>query len=110
VGQGAKKRVRLQLFRRGIFILQQEIERRKGEIGIMGSSGDGSWSLNGNRLKLTAEDREATFLIDTVDGVEVLTSLSGAVEDESIPELSLANVPLKEEKGKRRTWTRLVSS
>jgi hypothetical protein len=92
-GQLGIQTVHLRLFRRSIFILEQHIQRERGEYGIMQQSLVGEWEREGDRLMLRL--KEGTAVLESSPGLtsESLRPTQNFPSHEGT-ELSLAGIDL----------------
>jgi hypothetical protein len=90
-GQQGNKTVRLRLFRKGVFTIEQHFRRERGECGL---SQAGTWTREDGRLLLRLDGESTIF--DTLPGVEyeAVIQASGFRGYEN-DELSLAGVELR---------------
>ena len=96
-GQYGNRTVRLCLFRKAIFVLEQEIMRVKGECGIKcgvtGISQIGAWRREDNRLLLTIGG-ETTVFEFAADSPEIIRQTGEPASCKESAELSLAGSEL----------------
>jgi hypothetical protein len=99
LGEKGRKTVRLRLFRKGLFTVEQHIQRPRGEHGLMGASTLGTWQRSEGRLVLSLYGDAVPFKTQAGAGGEELLQSGGF--GWNVPDaLSLAGVELK------LTWRR----
>jgi hypothetical protein len=94
VGQQGNKTVRLRLFRKGVFTIEQRFHRRRGECGLIQAGTIGTWKREEGRLSLSLNGDSAVFEALPGNEHEAVRQASGFRGYEN-GELSLAGVELR---------------
>lgn len=87
--------VRLQLFRRAVFMLHWHIERPPGETGLVGLGRGGTWRREADTLVLRDGADQATFGRLVVPGDEGWVCSAGFPVTEATADLPLDGLPLR---------------
>ena len=103
VGERNGRTIRLRLFRKGVFTLQQCFHCPPGVTGMTQMSTGGQWQIVGDRLVLQINDELALFETGFGYESEVLRQVSGFSGCEANSELSLSDVDLRI-RPRRRRW------
>ncbi len=85
---------RIHLYRRGLFVIQHQLNRPPGELGTVGRSMIGTWSRDEQALTLEVGDNSALFNVESTDEAELLRQVTG-FSHETESEMSLAGVELR---------------
>lgn len=92
IGFTSRKKVYLRLYRRGIFTLKQDFERKPGELGIAACSTIGEWLQANDVLRLKIYGEEAVYRIVDEAGQTMLYQVRGSQAYESNSDLTLADI------------------
>ena len=92
-GTRGARTVRLRLFRRGVFTLEQRIRRQPGECGLLRLGTIGTWQRDGGRLLLRMGEQSAVFEAPPARA-ETLRQTAGFPGYEESAELSLGGIDL----------------
>jgi hypothetical protein len=95
VGEQRIKTVRLRLFGKAVFTIEQHFRRNPDECGVAQVGTVGTWERLDGRIRLQVGDHSVEFETLTEPGSEGLRQVAGTLGYEAREELSLAGIILR---------------